>query len=148
MHASGLSSDVFFGLGKKRKIYFKHLVTCFWHDHQFYYSTALQLRVVRDWARCPQFYRWGVLALTDTSSDLRSKLLCHRLSSTKEERASTFPGFLISGRNRTLFPFHMVFSTYQNCFRKPPGSSIQLHLSLLSVTRWVGRSLSSRLSTV
>ena len=37
---------MFFFLGKKRKIYFKHLVTCFWHDHQIYYSTALQLRVV------------------------------------------------------------------------------------------------------
>merc|ERR1712175_34763 len=64
-----------------------------------------------------QFYRWEVLALTDTSSDLRSKLLCHSLLSTKEERASTFPGFLISDGNRTLFPFA------KTCFWKPPGSS-------------------------
>ena len=42
---------------------------------------------------------------------------------TGQTRASTFPGFLISDGNRTLFPFHTVFPLAKTCFWKPPGSS-------------------------
>ena len=70
----------------------------------------------------------------------------HSLLSTKEERASTFPGFLISDGNRTLFPFH-TFPLAKTCFWKPPGSSSYTSPSEVSNTVSWTLPKCSRLST-
>ena len=52
----------------------------------------------------------------------------HSHFSTKEERASAFPGFPVLDGNRTLFPFLHTFSTYLNLLLAATGLE-QLHLS-------------------
>ena len=64
-------------------------------------------------------------------------------------RASTFPGFLISGRNRTLFPFHTVFFYLPKCLPEATRLEHQLHLSqeVCDTVSWSSLSV-VRLSTV